>query len=61
MPLMFGMNMYEGVPDIIDLAISNMPAELRPIIRQTAADAYAEYAKLIHGSPTPPRSTDLAA
>ena len=59
MPLMFGMTMYEGDPEIVDAAISNMPAEIGPIIRQTAAQAFATHAENIHGTATPPRSTEL--
>jgi hemerythrin-like domain-containing protein len=59
MPLMFGMTMYEGDPEIVDAAISNMPAEIAPIIRRTAAQAFAMHAEKIHGTATPPRSTQL--
>jgi hemerythrin-like domain-containing protein len=59
LPLLFGMNMYEGDPDIVDAAIANMPANLRPVIRQTAAHAYEQHAELIYGTRKPPRSTDL--
>ncbi|GAA3104507.1 hypothetical protein GCM10010464_79670 [Pseudonocardia yunnanensis] len=59
MPLMFGMTMYEGDPEIVDAAISNMPAEIGPIIRRTAAQAFATHAEKIHGTSTPPRSTQL--
>ncbi|GAA1196124.1 hemerythrin domain-containing protein [Pseudonocardia alaniniphila] len=59
MPLMFGMTMYEGDPEIVDAAISNMPAEIGPIIRRTAAQAFAMHAEKIHGMATPPRSTQV--
>ncbi|WP_433293618.1 hemerythrin domain-containing protein [Pseudonocardia sp. CA-142604] len=59
MPLMFGMTMYEGDPEIVDAAISNMPAEIGPIIRRTAAQAFAMHAEKIHGTATPPRSTEV--
>jgi hemerythrin-like domain-containing protein len=59
MPLMFGMTMYEGDPEIVDAAISNMPAEIGPTIRRTAAQAFAVHAERIHGTATPPRSTQL--
>jgi hemerythrin-like domain-containing protein len=58
--LILGMSMYEGDSDIIEHTIANMPRELRAGIRGTAALAYAEHAQLIHGSPTPPRSTEIS-
>ena len=57
--LVLGMSMYEGESDIIDHTIENMPPEMRGGIRGTAALAYAEHAQLIHGSATPPRSTEI--
>jgi iron-sulfur cluster repair protein YtfE (RIC family) len=57
--LMLGMTMYEGDSDIIDNTIANMPPEVRVGIRATAALAYADHAQLIHGSATPPRSTEI--
>jgi len=57
--LMLGMTMYEGDSDIIDNTIANMPPEVRVGIRGTAALAYADYAQLIHGNATPPRSSEV--
>ncbi|MCI2423844.1 hemerythrin domain-containing protein [Saccharopolyspora sp. K220] len=57
--LSFGMLMYEGDPEIVDAAIANMPPEARPLIRKLAADAFAAQSELIHGTATPPRSTQL--
>jgi hemerythrin-like domain-containing protein len=59
MPLMLGMVMYEGDPEIIDAIIGNMPPEVRPVIGQLAADAFAAHSERIHGTPTPPRSTEI--
>jgi hemerythrin-like domain-containing protein len=59
MPLLFGMAMYEGDPEIVDAAIANMPEEIRPIIRKTATRAFAMHAEKIHGTATPQRSTDF--
>jgi hemerythrin-like domain-containing protein len=61
MPLMFGMTMYEGDPEIVAAAICNMPDEIGPIIRRTAAQAFATHAEKVHGTATPPRSTELCA
>jgi hemerythrin-like domain-containing protein len=59
LPLAFGMTMYEGDPEIIDATIGNLPPEVRPVIGKLAADAFAAHSKRIHGTPTPPRSTEL--
>jgi hemerythrin-like domain-containing protein len=59
MPLLFGMTMYEGDPEVVDAAISNMPDEIRPIIRQKAVQAFAAHAEKVHGTARPPRSTEL--
>ncbi|GAA1284217.1 hypothetical protein Psi02_33960 [Planotetraspora silvatica] len=59
LPLGFGMLMYEGDPEIVELAISNMPPEARSVIGTMAAQAFAAHSELIHGTPTPPRSTEL--
>jgi hemerythrin-like domain-containing protein len=55
LPLIFGMAMYEGDPDVIELAVSNMPPDVRPIIRDLASQAYASHYERVHGIPAPPR------
>ena len=55
----FGMVMYEGDPEIIDITVKNLPEEVRPVIRQLASQAFAAHAELVHGTATPPRSTEL--
>ena len=57
----FGMLMYEGDPDIIDRAIVTMAAEVRPVIKTVAAQAFADQSQRIHGTATPPRSTERGA
>jgi hemerythrin-like domain-containing protein len=57
----FGMLMYEGDPDIIDRAIVTKPAEIHPVIKAVAAQAFADHSQRIHGTATPPRSTELGA
>ena len=59
LPLGFGMLMYEGDPEVIDAAIATMPEQVRPVIRELAAQAFAEHSRLVHGTATPPRSTEL--
>jgi len=58
-PLGFGMLMYEGDPEVVDAAIATMPEQVRPVIRELAARAFAEHSRLVHGTATPPRSTEL--
>jgi iron-sulfur cluster repair protein YtfE (RIC family) len=58
-PLVLGMSMYEADSDIIEQTVANMPPQLRAGIRCTAALAYAEHAQVIHGTPTPLRSTEI--
>lgn len=50
------MMMYEGDPEVIQIAVSNMPAEARPVIKDLASQAFASYSERIHGTATPPRS-----
>jgi hemerythrin-like domain-containing protein len=59
LPLEFGMMMYEGDPEIVERTISTMPEELRPVIGKTALRAYEEHAARVHGTVTPPRSSEL--
>ena len=61
MPLLFGMNMYEGESDIVEQVIANMPSELRQVIQETAERAYARHSQLIHGTAKPPRSSEVYA
>jgi hemerythrin-like domain-containing protein len=59
LPLSFGLLMYEGDPQLIERTLANLPADARPVIRELAAQAYAEHSRRVHGTPTPPRSTEL--
>jgi deazaflavin-dependent oxidoreductase (nitroreductase family) len=59
LPLLFGMMMYEGDPEVIDIAVASMPAEARPVIRNVAAQAFAAHSERVHGTPTPPRGATL--
>lgn len=56
LPLMFGMMMYDGDPEVVQLAVDNMPPEIRPVVKDLAAQAYADYARVVYGTATPPRS-----
>ena len=61
LPLLFGMLMYEGDPEIIERALAAMPADARPVITAMAAQTFAEYSRAIHNTPTPPPSFELMA
>ena len=57
LPAIFGMIMYEGAPEVIDRIVSEMPAEVQPVIKDLATKAYAAYAKELYETATPPRVT----
>jgi hemerythrin-like domain-containing protein len=57
--LIAGLLMYEGDPHSIDQYVAAMPADARPGIRQLAAKTFADHCQRVHGTATPPRSTDL--
>jgi hypothetical protein len=55
LPVMFGMLMYEGDPEVVQLAVDNMPPDIGAVIKDLASQAYADYAKNVYGTATPPR------
>jgi hemerythrin-like domain-containing protein len=59
LPLMLGMLMYEGDPESIEQIIATMSADTGPVIRQLAAPAFTAHSRRVHGTATPPRSTQL--
>jgi hemerythrin-like domain-containing protein len=59
LPLMLGMLMYEGDPETIEQVIATMSADTGPVIRQLAAPAFTAHSRRVHGTATPPRSTEL--
>ena len=58
--LLLGMLTYEGDPDIIDRVVAGMPPEVGATIHQAAAQAYTTHCQHVHGTSTPPRSSELA-
>jgi hemerythrin-like domain-containing protein len=56
LPTIFGMFMYEGDPAVIGEIVAQMPAEVRPVIKDLATQAYAAYAEELYGTATPPRT-----
>jgi hemerythrin-like domain-containing protein len=59
MPLLFGMMMYEGDPDVIAEVIGHMPPEVRSVMPGLAEEAFARHAELVHGTPVPAKSGEL--
>jgi hypothetical protein len=59
LPLTLGMLMYEGDPESVERVIATMSADVRPEIRQLAAAAFAAHSQRVHGTATPPPSTEL--
>jgi hemerythrin-like domain-containing protein len=57
LPVLFGMFMYETDPAVVDLAVAEMPAEIRPVIRDLSTAAYASYAQELYETATPSRVT----
>lgn len=59
LPLAFGMLMYEGDPELVAAEIANMPPDAGPAVRRLAAQAFAAHSRLVHGTPTPQRCSEL--
>jgi hemerythrin-like domain-containing protein len=51
-PVLVGMLMYEGGPGIV-------PPEMREVLAELAPAAYAGYCEHVHGTPAPPRSSEV--
>jgi hemerythrin-like domain-containing protein len=59
LPLMLGMLMYEGDPESVEQVIATMSADTGAVIRELAAPTFAAHSQRVHGTATPPRSTEL--
>lgn len=57
--LTLGMMIYEGDPEAVDQVIGNLPADMRVGIKKLAESTFATHSQQIHGTATPPFSTDL--
>jgi hypothetical protein len=55
-PLALGMIMYEADPEVFDRAVAGVPQ----VMRRMAQEAFAAHSRLIYGTPTPPRSTEIS-
>lgn len=55
LPLVFGMAMYEGDPEVIKAVLATAPLPVRLLVPVIGRRRYAAHAKRVHGTPTPPR------
>ncbi|MEU4407399.1 hemerythrin domain-containing protein [Streptosporangium sp. NPDC023963] len=55
LPLVLGMTMYEGDPEVVEEVLSRAPLMVRLIMPLVAPRLYASHAKRIYGTATPPR------
>jgi len=51
-PVVAGMVMYEG-------GLHAVPEQLRTVLAEVAPGAYAAHCERVHGTPAPPRATDV--
>ncbi|WP_278184331.1 hemerythrin domain-containing protein [Mycobacterium kubicae] len=59
-PLALGMIMYEAEPLVFDRAVGGVPSTSHQVMRRMAQEAFAAHSQLIHGTATPPRSTEIS-
>jgi hypothetical protein len=55
MPLIFGLMAYEGDPDTVRQVVATMPPEIGSVLGDLAAQAFADHAQRVYGTPTPAR------
>ncbi|MEW2470495.1 hemerythrin domain-containing protein [Streptomyces sp. NPDC046994] len=55
LPLVFGMAMYEGDPEVIKAVLATAPLPVRLLVPVIGRRRYAAHAKRVHGTSTPPR------
>ena len=53
LPLLFGMFMYEGDPDVLRDMLSSAPPVVRAVVPRLAPRVYARYCRRVHGTPRP--------
>lgn len=61
MVLGFGMMLYEGDPEVIDLELRKLPTPVRRVLPPLGRRAFRRYARRMHGTATPPRGVGLIA
>jgi hypothetical protein len=54
------MIMYEADPEVVDRAVASVPSSEREVIRGMAQEAFAAHSRVIYGTTTPPRSTEIS-
>ncbi|WP_066370702.1 hemerythrin domain-containing protein [Herbidospora mongoliensis] len=57
----FGMMLYEGDPEAIEIELRKLPAPLRRLLPPLGRRAYRRYARRVHGTPAPPRGIGVIA
>lgn len=50
LPLLFGMFMYEGDPEVVREMLSSAPPVVRALLPRIAPGAYARYCRRVHGT-----------
>ncbi|WP_405765236.1 hemerythrin domain-containing protein [Actinacidiphila glaucinigra] len=55
LPLVFGMAMYEGDPEVIKAVLATAPLPVRMIVPVLGRRRYAAHARQVHGTVRPPR------
>jgi hemerythrin-like domain-containing protein len=58
LPLVLGMAMYEGDPEVVKAVLADAPPAARLIMPILGPRRYAAHAKRVHGTSTPPRIGD---
>lgn len=56
-PLLIGMLMYEGMPELVQGTLSRMPPDVGTVMKELAPRTFASHSQRVHGTATPPRST----
>jgi len=56
LPLLFGMGMYEGDPEVVKGILAGIPLVPRLLLPAVAPRQFAAHSRRIHGTATPPRA-----
>ena len=54
-PLLLGMLIHEGDPEVVEKTLAKVPATVRPAVREMSQQAYATHSERVHGTATPRR------
>ncbi|GIG02909.1 hemerythrin domain-containing protein [Catellatospora citrea] len=57
LPMIFGMLMFDGVPDVGEDILAEMPQQVQSGIRQLVSQARADHVDKLSGTPAPPQVT----